>query len=181
MWRFSRLGIVSVDGYVRVITWEELSICGLNLYLLSYRLELTHDSGPNWIHGTFGNPIVPLSELAHSTLNSFEHSCPVFDSNGDLLDQKEADELQDLLWQVIEQATEYSKAQKASIPAEKSLYDYGVEKAEELFGGGLSEVVRPDLTRAESGRIRWKGQEQRKALWLDMVHMFVPQYETEVT
>ncbi|KAA8894447.1 amine oxidase [Sphaerosporella brunnea] len=140
------------------------------------------DMGPNWIHGTSGNPIVPLSELANSSLHCFEESCPVFDPDGNLLPQSETDRLQEALWKVVEQATEYSKEHKATIPAHESLYDYGVLKAEEMFGPSLPETNNSGTTSDDgdsatpkaggTGRIRWKGQEQRKELFLSMLHMW---------
>jgi hypothetical protein len=122
-----------------------------------------------------------LSELAKSSLHCFGDSCPVFDPDGNLLPQAEADKLQESLWKVVEQATEYSKEHKATIPAHESLYDYGVLKAEEMFGpsppppeessdNATDENERPTGPRTEStGRIRWKGQEQRKEVGLSQL------------
>lgn len=118
---------------------------------------------------------MPLSDLACSSLHSFGDShSPVFGPDGELLAQHEADELQGLFWKLIDRATEHSKAHKASIPADKSLYDYGLEAADDLFGGAAVECGA-GTPASEPVRVRWKGQEQRKALWLDMLHMFVAQ------
>ncbi|KAI5793177.1 hypothetical protein EDC01DRAFT_88262 [Geopyxis carbonaria] len=145
------------------------------------------DLGPNWIHGTTNNPIVPLSELSGSSLHEFGHNCPVFDPKGQLLDQEEADELQHMLWEAVEEANEYSKEHQNSIPADQSLYDYSIQKAEEQFGPGpsapteLETLPNGDVNgavpwtprRTDSGRIRWKGQEERrKEIWLQMMHMW---------
>lgn len=131
-------------------------------------------SGPSWIHGTMENPIVPLSDLARSSLHSFESSCgPVFGPGGERLAQREADELQDLLWKLIDRATEHSKTHKASIPADKSLYDYGLEAADDLFGETAAIECEAKTPGSEPAWVRSKSQEQRKALWLDMLHMFV--------
>jgi hypothetical protein len=67
---------------------------------------------------------------------------------------------------MIDKATTYSKDHKGSIDAKLSLYDYAVEQAQEMFSGGLSSS--PD----EPGRVKWKGLESRKKVWLDMVHMW---------
>ena len=120
--------------------------------------------GPNWIHGTSENPIVPLSQLAGSALHSFKEPCPIVGPDGDTLPQHEADQLQNTMWQLVDQATEYSKENKDVIPAELSLYDYGVEKAEELFGCEEEEKRKQD-----EGRIRWEGQDRSKQVgfpWL---------------
>ncbi|KAI5820372.1 hypothetical protein BZA77DRAFT_105517 [Pyronema omphalodes] len=124
------------------------------------------DLGPNWIHGTTDNPIVPLSEAVNSSLHAFSESCPIFDSHGEKLNQVEADDLQDKIWKMIDKATTYSKEHKDSIDPKLSLYDYAVEQAQEMFSGGLSSS--PD----EPGHVKWKGLESRKKVWLDMVHMW---------
>ena len=86
-------------------------------------------SGPNWIHGTAENPIVPLAERAGSALHAFEQSSPVYDSAGRELPAAEAGALMEQLWETVDAATEYSKAHKAEIPAERSLHDFAVERA----------------------------------------------------
>lgn len=103
------------------------------------------------------------------------------------MDQAEADELQDLLWKVIERAVEYSKGCYTAIPAEKSFYDYCVEKAEELFGSGtdtedhraqeMAGIMdgggKGGVKRSEEEHIRWKGQEERRrGIWLAMAEMW---------
>jgi len=151
---------------------------------------LTIGSGPNWIHGTCGNPIVPLADLAHSKLGAFGETSPMFDPQGNQLEQPEADKLQGLLWQAVEEATAYSKFHTDEIPADKSFYDFCVEKAEDYFNGSCMSSEeslliqngegwtskKPTFDGSKNGsgspRIRWKGQEQRKKLWLDMVHMW---------
>lgn len=144
-------------------------------------------SGPNWIHGTFNNPIVPLSQLSKSVLHQFTDQCPIYTPEGQLMDQAEAYELQGLLWKVIERAVEYSKCCYTAIPVDKSFYDYCVEKAEELFGsnpdteddrdkervGIVNGGGKGGVKRSEEEHIRWKGQEERrKAIWLAMARMW---------
>lgn len=149
--------------------------------------HVSSPSGPNWIHGTFNNPIVPLSQLSGSTLHQYSEVCPIYTPEGEIMDQDEADELQNLLWKVIERAVEYSKCCCAAIPVEKSFYDYCVEKAEELFGsdpdtedniaqekaGIVNGGGKGGVKRSEEEHIRWKGQEERrKTIWLAMAEMW---------
>lgn len=145
--------------------------------------------GPNWIHGTSNNPIVPLSQMSQSQLHQYSDICPIFTPDGEVMDQAEADELQDLLWRVIERAVEYSKGCYTAIPADKSFYDYCVEKAEELFGSSPDTVTASDREQEGAGivdgggkggvrrggheHVRWKGQEERrKEIWLAMAEMW---------
>ncbi|KAH0611188.1 uncharacterized protein H6S33_011615 [Morchella sextelata] len=175
---------VLLDKGYEVVIYEARDRAG-GRTCTSDRLGKEVDLGPNWIHGTSNNPIVPLSQLSESQLHQYSDICPIFTPGGDVMDQAEADELQDLLWRVIERAVEYSKGCYAAIPADKSFYDYCVEKAEELFGSS------PDTVREQEGagtaegggkggvkrggheHVRWKGQEERrKEIWLAMAEMW---------
>jgi hypothetical protein len=57
----------------------------------------------------------------------------VFDHQGAQLSDKEAAEHTELVWSIIEQAMKYSNAESATIPAEKSLYNYFEEAVQKLF------------------------------------------------
>lgn len=183
--------------YLPATAWGKMSTCKVSLFfffrdagpfadLVSKITLKKQKSGPNWIHGTDNNPILPLSEISSSKLHHFSEACPVYDFDGRLLNQAEADELQDLLWKVIERAVEYSKYCYSAIPVEKSFFDYCVEKAEELFGpnevedespkeraGVFSGGGRGGVKRSGEEHIRWKGEEERKKeIWLSMAEMW---------
>lgn len=118
-------------------------------------------SGPNWIHGTKLNPIVPLAQAAGSTLHEFadQHMSTIFDPQGNMIDQKEADELQVLMWNIVDEAVVYSMEQWRDIDPEKSLLDFCVQRCEEMFG-------------EKGGSVKWKGMDQRRELLLQMMQMW---------
>lgn len=97
------------------------------------------------------------------------------------------------MWEIVEEATQYSKQHWKDIPSHLSLYDYTVEKADEVFpttsaqsgtssplgpmtpseNGSANPMARLMPKRTESGRVRWKGQEiKKKDLLINMVHMW---------
>ncbi|TGZ82332.1 amine oxidase [Ascodesmis nigricans] len=126
------------------------------------------DLGPNWVHGTDQNPIIPLSERAKSTLHEFGHLCPIIGPDGNRLDQKEADELMNRMWGIIDEATHHSKAHWSSIAADLSLYDYTVQKVSET-----SEAASNNTSTSQNGAVQEESEETRKRnLLLDMAHMW---------
>ncbi|KAE8386620.1 hypothetical protein BDV23DRAFT_162939 [Aspergillus alliaceus] len=88
------------------------------------------DLGPNWIHGTGTNPITDIAEQTKTTLEDFEGNQAVISMNGNPLDDDEAAKISNFFWITIEEAFEYSNTHKATIPPERSLFDFYEEKVE---------------------------------------------------
>lgn len=118
-----------------------------------------------------------MSQQANSKLHEFSHNSPVFDVSGDTLEQKEAEELQTLFWEVVDQANTYSKEQYKTIPADRSFLDYCIEKASELFGlapckdgavdardsrDRLPGTKNSSISPSGAGHVRWKGEQLKK-------------------
>jgi hypothetical protein len=57
----------------------------------------------------------------------------VFDHLGHRMSEKEAAENEEVVWGIIEQAMKYSNEESATIPAEKSLYNFFEEQVEKMF------------------------------------------------
>lgn len=163
----------------------------LNFLLISTR-------GPNWVHGTVNNPIVPLSDRAGAILHNFNDVSPIVAQDGTILDQTEADQLQNDAWTIIESATEYSKEYWKDIEAGKSLFDYAKEETQKLYIGspvlGPSSPPPPSTATGEAlkrleakrtesaGRVRWKGKEKKKKqLLMDLMHMWGAFVGTDVS
>ncbi|KAK2808732.1 hypothetical protein FQN50_004404 [Emmonsiellopsis sp. PD_5] len=89
------------------------------------------DVGPNWIHGTQDNPILDLSTSSKTITHAFGGLQRVIDTYGQPLEDKMVEKLSDFLWNTVEDAYEYSRLNKDSIPASKSLFDYLKEKLEQ--------------------------------------------------
>ncbi|GAB7353758.1 hypothetical protein MBLNU459_g4150t2 [Dothideomycetes sp. NU459] len=93
------------------------------------------DLGPNWIHGTDGNPIMKIAKQTRTRLHSWDETQQVYDVDGTPLSFDEAMEYALLLWDdgLIAEAFKYSHENTKTIPASKSLMDFFREKAEGLF------------------------------------------------
>lgn len=105
--------------------------------------------GPNWIHGTDSNPILDLAKETQTLTMSWDGRQAVFDELGNPLSDEEAAEVTEIIWDIIEKAMKYSNDNSASIPAEKSLYNFFEEKVKELFPDS-----QPDDQEAQRKRTR---------------------------
>lgn len=88
------------------------------------------DLGPNWIHGTDHNPILDLAEKTNTETHSWEGEFNIYDENGKLL--KNGNELSGIFWGIVTEAFKYSKKHGANLDAEKSLWDFFLEKTVEM-------------------------------------------------
>ncbi|KAF9893024.1 hypothetical protein FE257_012435 [Aspergillus nanangensis] len=91
-------------------------------------MEHLVDLGPNWIHGTGENPIVAIAEATNTTIEDFEGDQVIFSEDGQPLERDTATKITEFLWKTIEDAFEYSNTHKASIPSDRSLFDFFQEK-----------------------------------------------------
>ncbi|KAF2185683.1 amine oxidase [Zopfia rhizophila CBS 207.26] len=96
--------------------------------------ELGHmvDLGPNWIHGTEDNPILDLAKETGTLTMTWDGRQSVFDHLGNRIAQKDALENTELVWEIIEQAMKHSNDETATIPADKSLFNFFEEKVPEM-------------------------------------------------
>lgn len=91
------------------------------------------DMGPNWIHGSKGNPIVKLAQKTRTTVMEPDDSHAVFDSKGQRLPDPLANELSDSMWSTIVEAFKHSDEHSSDIDPQVSLYDYFVETLSKKF------------------------------------------------
>ena len=95
---------------------------------------VTHGaSGPNWIHGSDKNPIKTLAEQTSTVLHRFDERQAIYGSDGQRLDEQEADVLTNLVWATIQKAIEESREHSTDIDPKKSLSDFFREEACKLF------------------------------------------------
>ncbi|KKZ68371.1 hypothetical protein EMCG_05957 [[Emmonsia] crescens] len=88
------------------------------------------DVGPNWIHGAQNNPIADLSTSSKTITHAWGGLQNVIDTSGEPLDGKLIRKISDFIWTTVEDAYEYSRSNKNSIPADKSLFDFIKERLE---------------------------------------------------
>lgn len=73
----------------------------------------------------------------------------VFDHLGKLMPGKEATENTEIVWGIIEQAMKLSNEESATIPAEKSLFNFFEEQVEQMFPSEVEGVVDKDAQRKQ--------------------------------
>ena len=86
--------------------------------------------GANWIHGTDHNPILDLAKETNTVTSSTGEKYGSFDELGCFMDEKKVERLSEVVWGIIADAFKYSN-DSPSIPSERSLRDFFVEKLEE--------------------------------------------------
>ncbi|KEF58422.1 uncharacterized protein A1O9_06348 [Exophiala aquamarina CBS 119918] len=80
------------------------------------------DMGPNWIHGTKGNPILTLAEKTHTAVLEPEEDSALFGSDGLRRPEAEAKALSAKIWGLIADAFKYSD--ENWLDPQMSLFDY---------------------------------------------------------
>lgn len=107
--------------------------------------------GPNWIHGTDDNPILDLAKQTKTATMNWDGRQSVFDSLGNPMPDTEAAENTEAVWNIIEQAMKLANEKSATIPADKSLFNFFQEQVVKMFpsdieGAGDEEVKRKQQT-----------------------------------
>lgn len=82
------------------------------------------DMGPNWIHGTKGNPIMALAEKVNAVVIDPEEDGALFGSDGRRRPSEEANALSAEIWGLIADAFKYSEDKSAEIDPQMSLFEY---------------------------------------------------------
>lgn len=71
-----------------------------------------------------------IAESTKTVLQDFEGGQVLFSKDGKLLDENMTFKLSEFMWSTIEEAFEYSNKYKETIPPERSLFDFFLEKIE---------------------------------------------------
>lgn len=82
------------------------------------------DLGPNWIHGTDGNPVMQLARTTGTVVVEPEERQLIFDSNGHRKSEEESLELGAEVWATVVDAFKYSNEHHPDIDSKTSLMDY---------------------------------------------------------
>src|SRR5271163_4011197 len=81
----------------------------------SDKLGYPIDLGPQWIHTSGSNPILDIAVQTKTPLHSWNDKTLLYDSQGDVVDNDRANAIDTLRWKIIEEAFEYSLANKDKI------------------------------------------------------------------
>lgn len=120
-----------MDLYVFVLSTHFPFDWILCFIVLSSDSRLIVTSGPNWIHGTGTNPILSIANATQTVTHDPEGRNIAISRDGQLLGEDAVTKASEFMWATIEQAFEYSSQHGGSIPPERSLYDFFVEKLEQ--------------------------------------------------
>jgi hypothetical protein len=82
------------------------------------------DVGANWIHGTTDNPIMDLVRETKTKTGDWDAHSYVFDEDGNLLPKEEGEKFSTMMWDIIQDAFEYSNRFGHEIDPEESLLDF---------------------------------------------------------
>lgn len=88
--------------------------------------------GPNWIHGTLSNPLIPIAKVTGSQLTfPDEGSQIIYTSSGEPLPPENSRLLYDCIWRYAAEAINFSTDEGESVSPEWSMYDFCVERIRE--------------------------------------------------
>ncbi|EXJ77154.1 hypothetical protein A1O3_10312 [Capronia epimyces CBS 606.96] len=102
------------------------------------------DMGPNWIHGTKGNPIMGLAEKTGTKVMEPEEEGALFDTGGIRRSDAEAVDLSSKIWEMVVGAFKHSDDHSATIDPQTSLFDYFKSQLAETETG-VDSKKRQDL------------------------------------
>ncbi|KAK4138894.1 FAD/NAD(P)-binding domain-containing protein [Trichocladium antarcticum] len=122
--------VLLASGF-RVTILEARNRLGGRIY--QERLPNGHlfDVGANWIHGTTDNPIMDLVRETKTPTGAWDNQTHVFDEDGQLLPLEEGEKYSTMMWNIIEDAFEYSNKHGSEIDPDRTLLDFFHEKIPE--------------------------------------------------
>lgn len=122
-------GLLALEGF-EVTILEARGRIGGRIHQSS-QLGPSVDVGASWIHGTQGNPFVELAALSGTATAACGAVDSIFDTEGGYLEKKYAKELYQRVWEILDDASDYSRTHYPGIPPEASLKMFVSAKLEE--------------------------------------------------
>ena len=88
--------------------------------------------GPNWIHGTFSNPLMAFTKCSDSVLTfPDEAGRTIYDSSGVAITPSVSRRLFERIWRYADQAINFSMNPGDTIPCEWSMYEFCLARISE--------------------------------------------------
>lgn len=131
----------------------------------STRLGYPVDMGASWIHGTEGNPLVELARKSRTDTVACGVVSSIFDSECHYMEPKLAEKLYKEVWEIIDEASDYSKTHYPDIPPEASLKTFVDVKVKQRGSDGPLLASIMEMWGAFMGA-DYEAQ-SLKSLWLD--------------
>lgn len=104
--------------------------------------------GPNWIHGSGGNPIADVSRWSHTVTHELDGLHLIIDNFGNRFSERKTRAITRFIWMTVEQAFAFSHSNKAIIPPTISLFDYFKEEVEKTDLGQSEKEACLELSKA---------------------------------
>ncbi|KAK0726974.1 hypothetical protein B0T26DRAFT_110426 [Lasiosphaeria miniovina] len=82
------------------------------------------DVGPNWVHGTTGNPMMDLARETDTPVGTWDTGSTVYDEDGELISSEDSEFYSTTMWNIIEDAFDYSNQHGAETDPSKALLDF---------------------------------------------------------
>jgi len=109
-------------------------------------LTANDQRGPNWIHGTEKNPLIPLAEEAKSvTQTSLFSEGRVRTGNGRDLSDNEAEEYSEEMWTLFQEGIAYSEEHADSIGINESFFDLYRDRVFKKYKGEEERVIMQQM------------------------------------
>ncbi|EXJ54618.1 hypothetical protein A1O7_09959 [Cladophialophora yegresii CBS 114405] len=129
---------------VKVTLFEARDRIGGRVHQIEWAAGHLVDMGPNWIHGTKGNPVMRLAQQTGTLIiEPDEERQALFDTHGTRRPDSEAVELPSRIWELVVDAFKYSDENSATIDPNLSLFEYFRAKIDSQKG--LDRWKRDDL------------------------------------
>lgn len=112
-------GVLASEG-LKVSIFEARGRIGGRVHQSS-QLGLPVDLGASWIHGADENPFVELATLSGTATAACGAVDSIFDEEGSYLERSYAKGLYKRVWDILDEASDYSKTHYPDIPPEASL------------------------------------------------------------
>jgi hypothetical protein len=127
-----RCADVLIQSGVKVTIYEARDRVGGRVHQVESAGRLI-DLGPNWVHGNVkSNPISKLAAKTKTVLHEWEDRQAVIDSTGHRMDDVEATEYSEIVWEIVAKAFKYSDDSSSSIDSQNSLMDYFDEEVPKI-------------------------------------------------
>ncbi|KAK4446940.1 flavin-containing amine oxidase [Podospora aff. communis PSN243] len=124
-----RCAEVLLDGGAEVTIMEARDRIGGRIHQKNLNGQAL-DMGPNWIHGTDDNPVWKLAKKKAS-LCVVPDTMKVFQPNGEIMSDKDAESGLETVWDLIEQAFKYSNEECLKINSTQTLVHWFHDKLKE--------------------------------------------------
>lgn len=109
-------------------------------------MDANNQRGPNWIHGTEKNPLIPLAKEAKSvTETELFSEGRIRTGDGRILSDSEAEEYSEEVWTLFQKGIAYSEEHADSIDVNKGFFDFYRDRVFEKYQGEEERIIMQQM------------------------------------